>query len=165
MEMIIPFKGKVKFPITIDPSVWIFDDRRIDLTTYFETEEPEINAEEEYVKATSKHWEREIREGAVFPPTLKSERKFEKEKVLTGTFGIPLEPFLKNAEPLSGASKLIIETKEEAIEFPLEKTKDMILAFSKEGKPLKEDGPVHILFKDGSNRTAPIKFVQAFKVD
>ena len=38
MSTIMPFKGKVKFPITLDAGVWIFDDRRIDLNTYF-TEE------------------------------------------------------------------------------------------------------------------------------
>lgn len=37
--------------------------------------------------------ERQIREGAVSPPTLKSEKKYEKEKLLDGTFGIKLEPF------------------------------------------------------------------------
>ena len=35
MESIIPIKGKVKYKLTLDPSVWIFDDRRIDLKTYF----------------------------------------------------------------------------------------------------------------------------------
>ncbi|NNU94980.1 peptidyl-prolyl cis-trans isomerase, partial [Geobacillus sp. NFOSA3] len=31
MNTIIPFKGKVKYPVTMDAGVWIFDDRRIDL--------------------------------------------------------------------------------------------------------------------------------------
>lgn len=90
MENIIAFKGNVKYQITLDPGVWIFDDRRVDLTTYFTQEDIRKNELEEYTKAVSKHWDREIMEGAVFPPTLKTEKKFEKEKVLTGTFGIPL---------------------------------------------------------------------------
>ena len=36
MEKIVHIKGKVKFPITLDPSVWIFDDRKFDLDTYFD---------------------------------------------------------------------------------------------------------------------------------
>ena len=35
MEFIIPIKGAVKFNLTLDPTVWIFDDRRIDLKTFF----------------------------------------------------------------------------------------------------------------------------------
>ena len=108
MEKIILFSGKVKYPITLDPGVWIFDDRRVDLTTYFNKEEEKKDELEEYTKEISKHWDREIMEGAIFPPTLKTEKKFEKEKVLTGTFGIPFKPFLKNAEPESHASTVII---------------------------------------------------------
>ena len=33
----------------------------------------------------------------------------------------------------------------------------MILCFSNNGKPLKEDGPVHVYFGDGSNKQNPIK--------
>lgn len=36
MGNIIQIKGSVKYSITLDPSVWIFDDRKIDLNTYFE---------------------------------------------------------------------------------------------------------------------------------
>lgn len=165
MNTIMSIKGKVKFPITLDSGVWIFDDRRIDLNTYFDTEEDsQALKDEEYTKNVSKFWDKEIREGAVFPPTIKSERKYEKEKVLTGTFAIPFEPFLKNAEPEPGAESLIIETDDEEITLPLERAEEIILAFSKEGKPLREDGPVHVLFKDGSNRDNPIRKVTAFRI-
>lgn len=163
--MIIPFKGKVKFPITLDPGVWIFDDRKVDLNTYFESEKIEVNNEEEYTKKVGEIFDREIKEGSVAPPTLKTERKFLKERILTGTFGIKLEPFLKNAEPIDNTTSLFIETTEKEIEIPINKAYDLILAFSKDGKPLKEDGPVHILFEDGSNRENPIKNVRAFRVE
>jgi len=165
MSDILSFKGKVKFPITIDPSVWIFDDRRIDLTTYFDKREMNGNDVEEYTKAVSKHWDREIMEGAVFPPTLKTEKKFEKEKVLTGTFGIPLAPFIKNAEPVEGARTLVIETDENDIPIPITKAEEFILQFSKEGKPLRDDGPVYVLYGDGSNVNNPIKNVRAFRIE
>ncbi|CAM4045615.1 molybdopterin-binding protein [Lederbergia lenta] len=164
MNSIIPFKGKVNFPITLDAGVWIFDDRRIDLNTYF-TDASEEETEEEEFTVVSKHWDRVIKEGATAPPTLKSERQFEKVKILTGTFGIILEPFLKNAEPTEDALSLIIETADGDYSVPLAEAYQLILAFSKDGKPLREDGPVHILFPDGSNQENPIKNVKAFRVD
>ena len=94
MSTIMPFKGKVKFPITLDAGVWIFDDRRIDLNTYFTDEKSNLNEDETFT-VVSKHWSRVINEGSVAPPTLRSERQFEKVKLLTGTFGILLEPFFK----------------------------------------------------------------------
>ncbi len=43
-----------------------------------------------------------------------------------------------------------IETVDTTITLPLETVNKAILGFSKEGKPLKEDGPVHLYFNDGS---------------
>ncbi|MBM7647261.1 hypothetical protein JOC78_000182 [Bacillus ectoiniformans] len=166
MENIIPFKGKVKFPITLDPGVWIFDDRRIDLNTYFtETREIEMSEEEKYTKEVSRFWDKEIREGAVLPPTIKSEKKYEKQKVLTGSFAVPFEPFLKNAEPDQEATQLIIETDSDEVVLPIENAPNLILAFSKDGKPLRDNGPVHILFTDGTNQNDPIKGVKAFRIE
>ncbi|MDR6124326.1 hypothetical protein QFZ87_003923 [Bacillus sp. SLBN-46] len=164
MENIIMITGKVKYTITLDPGVWIFDDRRIDLTTYFLTNTKNSDSLEEYTKAVSKHWDREIMEGAIYPPTLKSEKKFEKEKVLTGTFGIPLKPFLLNAEPNSDAKTLVIHSKDEKYEFSLEDAYDLIVGFSYEGKPLSSDGPIHIYLNDGSNQDNPIKHVTGFTI-
>ncbi len=95
MESIIPIKGNVQHTITLDPTVWIFDDRRIDLETFFTSSYVEKDELEEYKKEMGKHWSREIMEGATFPPTLKSERKFEKTQMLTGSFGISLTISLK----------------------------------------------------------------------
>ncbi|MBG9450144.1 hypothetical protein ABE67_12605 [Cytobacillus firmus] len=165
MENIIAFKGNIKYQITLDPGVWIFDDRRVDLTTYFMHENIRKNELEEYTKAVSKHWDREIMEGAVFPPTLKTEKKFEKEKVLTGTFGIAFKPFLMNAEPDESAEIVVIESEDGETSLTLSEAEELILGFSKDGKPLKEDGPVHAYLGDGSNYNSPIKRVKAFRVE
>jgi hypothetical protein len=162
MENIIVLSGKVKYTITLDPTVWIFDDRKVDLTTYFSTSFENKNELEEYTKSVSKHWDREIMEGAVYPPTLKTEKKYEKEKVLTGSFGIPILPFLKNAELVEDAVALTIKTTASEHEISLDKAKDLILGFSDGGKPLSEDGPVHVYFGDGSNLLDPIKNVREF---
>ncbi|MGG3466528.1 peptidyl-prolyl cis-trans isomerase [Neobacillus pocheonensis] len=164
MENILIISGSVKYTITLDPGVWIFDDRRIDLTTYFSTDKEKIDSLEEYTKAVSKHWDREIMEGAIYPPTLKSEKKFEKEKVMTGTFGIPFQPFLKNAEPADDSRFLVVKCVNKNYEVPIEKAYDLILGFSQNGKPLSSDGPVHIYFGDGTNQLNPIKNVIGFLV-
>ncbi|MDQ0972833.1 hypothetical protein QFZ31_002711 [Neobacillus niacini] len=162
MENILILSGKVKYTITLDPTVWIFDDRKVDLTTYFSTPSNPSNDLEEYTKSVSKHWDREIIEGAVYPPTLKTEKKYEKEKVLTGSFGIRFQPFLDNAEPKDNATTLIIKTTTSEHEISLDRAKELILGFSEVGKPLSKDGPVHVYFGDGSNQQHPIKNVREF---
>lgn len=160
MNSIIMLKGKVNFQITLDPGVWIFDDRKVDLTTYFVQEQETRDELEEYTKSVSKHWEREIREGAIYPPTLKTERTYEKQKVLNGTFGIPLKPFLENAVIQNDATAVQFVTDAETITVPIEEANEVILGFSKKGKPLKEDGPVHVYYGNGSNASDPIKNVK-----
>jgi hypothetical protein len=162
MENIIIISGKVKYTITLDPGVWIFDDRRVDLTTYSSTKKENYNSLEEYTKNVSRHWDREIMEGAIHPPTLKSEKKFEKEKVLTGSFGIPLKPFLLNSEPVSDAALFVIQSTDGEYEYPLETAYEFILGFSNTGKPLTLDGPIHVYLGDGSNQENPIKNVKGF---
>jgi len=160
MNSIIIIKGKVNYQITLDPGVWIFDDRKVDLTTYFHTEQESKDELEEYTKAVSKHWEREIREGAIYPPTLKTERTYEREKILNGTFGIPFKPFLQNAEFHDDAKEVQFITKDQKYIVPLEDASEMILGFSKKGKPLKEDGPIHVYYGNGSNIDSPITHVK-----
>ncbi len=166
MESIIPIKGNVRHVITLDPTVWIFDDRRVDLKTYFTESHVEKDELEDYKREMGKHWSREIMEGATFPPTLETEKKFEKRKVLTGTYGIQLRHFLKNAEPAENAQTVAFETSDgDSHSFPITKADDIIFKFSDEGKPLLEGGPVHIIFKDGSNNANPIRNVIAIRVD
>ncbi|MGI2327331.1 peptidyl-prolyl cis-trans isomerase [Planococcus sp. YIM B11945] len=168
MEFIIPFKGEVKFKITLDPTVWIFDDRKIDLDTYFTEEKVQRDELEEYKRGMGEHWSREIMEGATVPPTLNSEKTYnrkEKNKMMVGTFGMVFKPFLENAEPSDQASTVVVETAHGEHAFPLEQAKELIFKFSQEGKPLKEDGPVHILLPDGSNQANPITDVTAIRVE
>jgi len=164
MSEILFINGKVRFPITIDPTVWIFDDRKLDLTTYFDETREESSELETYLKHTSEHWDREIRDGAAFPPIQQSVKKYKKEQLINGTFGILLQPFLKNAEILEGATQVEIETTDNSITLPLETANQAILGFSKEGKPLREDGPVHLYFHDGSNRQNPIRNIRKFTI-
>ncbi|MFX3624329.1 MAG: peptidyl-prolyl cis-trans isomerase [Ectobacillus sp.] len=164
MHDILFINGKVNYSITLDPSVWIFDDRKVDLTTYFQENNRQEDDLEQYTKNISAHWDREIREGAVYPPVNKSISKFEKEKIITGTFGMPLWPFIQNAEAKQDASGVEIHTETNVFTISLEQAKQAILGFSKDGRPLKEDGPVHFYFGDGSNMDDPIKCVRQFTI-
>lgn len=161
IETIIPIKGAVKFELTLDPTVWIFDDRKLDLNTYFVTEKVAVD-DEKYLRDMGAHWSREIMEGAVFPPTLKTERKFDRKGMMTGTFGMEIKPFLNNAGINTEASEVVFEcTTGEEFVFPIQQAENFIFKFSQDGKPLLEDGPVHVLFEDGSNVENPIKNVRA----
>jgi len=166
MERIIPIKGEVAYKITLDPSVWIFDDRRIDLDTFFTDLHIEKDELAEYTKSMSAHWSREIMEGATYPPTIKTEKKYEKTKMLTGTFGIYLKHFLKNAEVNEHATSIVLETTTgEEHRFSLAEAEMIIFKFSQEGKQLIDDGPVYVLLEDGSNLNNPIKHVNAVRVE
>jgi hypothetical protein len=148
---IIILKGKVSYPITLDPSVWIFDDRKVERQTL-----KSQNDESDSKELTARQWSREISEGNVSPPTLKSERKYERERILTGSFAIHLSHFLKNAEPLSEACELAVITQKGEVIVPLTEAYSYLLAFSKDGKPLKDDGPVHLLKSDGTTEATHV---------
>ncbi|MDS9470454.1 peptidyl-prolyl cis-trans isomerase [Sporosarcina pasteurii] len=160
MKTVIQITGNVRHSITLDPGIWIFDDRRIDLDSFFTQDYVEKDELEEYKKAIGKHWSREIMEGATFPPTLETERQFEESKDITGTYGIYLHHFLKNAEPSKDATTITFITEaNEDISYPIQMADEIILKYSIDGKPIREDGPVHVLLKDGSNQDQPIKNV------
>lgn len=165
MQTVIQIKGKVQHAITLDPSIWIFDDRRIDLETFFTKDYIEKDELEEYKKNIGKHWSREIMEGATFPPTLETEKAFETSKEITGTYGIYLNHFLKNAIPTEEASTITFEAGNgETFSYSLEQLDEFILKYSIDGQPIREQGPVHILLKDGSNIDQPIKNIIAIKI-
>ena len=112
---------KVKYQITFDPSVWIFDDRKLDLKTYFTSETRRRIEDLKYLFKMGQHWSREIMEGATFPPTLKTERKFDRKGMKTGTFGMEIKYFLNNAEIEEDATKVVFECKDgEEHAFPIE---------------------------------------------
>ena len=166
METIITIKGNVKHTITLDPTVWIFDDRKVDLNTFFTEEHVERDEDEEYKRSMGKHWSREIMEGATFPPTLKTEKKFDRQKMVTGTFGISLDHFVKNAIPAEDAKTISFLTMDGAKEsFPVSEVGNFLFKFSQDGKPLTEDGPAHLLFKDGSNLEQPLRKITDIVID
>ncbi len=71
----IQIKGAVKFPITLDSTTWIFDDRKVSIEDLekgvFDGSKP-IDFEDNH------EWNRAILEGQTNPPTLNSEIKYKK---------------------------------------------------------------------------------------
>ncbi|HEX7066216.1 MAG TPA: peptidyl-prolyl cis-trans isomerase [Bacillales bacterium] len=127
---IILLTGNLDYTITLDPSAWLFDDRKFDLNQYFKEPHDLDN-----------------------PP-----RKYKKRELLKEdyTFGVPLKPFLENASPKPEAEKLVIETKNGEHEMSIKEAKNAVLGFSKNGKFLNEDGPAHLYYGNGSNQDNPI---------
>ena len=70
----IQIKGAVNFPISLDSTTWIFDDRKVTIDDLergvFDGTRP-INFDD------NKEWNRAILEGQTNPPTLDSEIKYK----------------------------------------------------------------------------------------
>ncbi|WP_050614649.1 hypothetical protein [Bacillus testis] len=163
MESIVPIKGKVRFAITLDPSVWIFDDRKKKMDDFFKEDAKADDEMETYTKEVSKHWDKEMTEGAQLPETQKKpKRKYNKQEMRTESYGIYFHDFLKNSEPESDAVEVIVECENSEHRFSMEQAEKLILCFSDKGKALKEDGPVHIYY--GSTPEEKITHVRAFRV-
>ncbi|MDV2685285.1 peptidyl-prolyl cis-trans isomerase [Alkalihalophilus lindianensis] len=162
-EFVFFIEGKVDHPLTIDPSVWIFDERKVDLTTYFSEERTFEDQDEAYTKAISEQWDKEIIEGSTPPRPDSNDNKinYNKKELTTGSFGMPLAPFIKNVKPKEEVSEVIIEQLNgEELTITYEEAVEMIVGFSQEGRPLKETGPIHLYFGDGSNQASPITHVK-----
>ncbi|NGQ94772.1 hypothetical protein G3578_06185 [Brevibacillus sp. SYP-B805] len=164
MADVIVLKGAVTYPITIDPSVWIFDNRKIDLAAYTGDEVEDQAEPSAYVKGTGAQWDKELREGAALPSEKRS--LVEERKALEGDFGMKLAPFIENAQPLPEATSIRIHREHgEPVLLPLAEAKRAILQFAKDGKPIREGGPVlFYLPEDWKAKKAPIDHIVAFEV-
>lgn len=165
--MIIQIKGKVKFPITLDPSVWIFDDRKIILEEAFSNGPKNEQPEEDPIEKQDRILNQELYtpEKSYKPPVNKSLAKFRKDQVLENSYVMPIADFVKNAEIEEGASRAILKTNGDDIVISTEQLESAYLHFSDRGKPLKDDGPVHLYFGDSSNKDNPIKGVKEIIID
>lgn len=164
MADVITVNGNVKFSITLDPSVWIFDDRKFKLEDFFASigEEKEKEQDESLMKI-GQQWDRELTHGVA--PTKQSEKLFVEKKKIVGDYGMYLGPFLKNAEPEENASTLVCRLEnEDEFSLPLQEAYEAVLCFAIDGKPIRENGPVHLYFGDGRNIGEPIQGITGFTV-
>lgn len=163
--MIVQVKGNVKFPITLDPTVWIFDDRKILLEEAFIVRKEEEDKDAD-AKKTAEMFDQEVYfETKINPPVRNSIKRFDKNKVLSESYVMPLKPFLTGAEINEDAKTARLVTDDEDIVISIEQLMNAYARFSNKGKPLKEDGPIHIYFGDGLNQDQPFKCVKQIIIE
>lgn len=139
MQEIIFLTGNLDYNITLDPSSWLFDDRKVDLDTYFDQPQNEQTQ-----------------------PKIKNQDLRKNDHY---SLGVPFQPYLHNAAPRPKAHTLMIETRnQETYNIPLEQARTAILAFTKDGKFLNDDGPAHFYYGDGSNQNHPITHIAKLTV-
>lgn len=158
--MIIQLTGNVNYSITLDPTVWIFDDRKIILEEAFSDQKNDNNTEVDELEIAANRWSQEVYQQRVRPPVNKSITKFEREKILKNSYVMPIYEFLSHAEVKPGATDVTLVTVSKKIDITLPELEDSYLLFAVKGKPVKNDGPVHLYFKDGSNQDQPITGIQ-----
>lgn len=159
--MIVPILGNVNYPITLDPTVWIFDDRKVLLEEAFNAkEEEEIINNDEALRKTAENFDRELDQDFIRPPVNKSINRFEREKILVNSYVMPIKEFLSHAEVKKTAIDVTLVTDHKEIKISLGNLENSLLLFSIKGQPLLEDGPVHLYYQDGSNKENPIKNVK-----
>ncbi|MEQ6376178.1 hypothetical protein RZN25_04990 [Bacillaceae bacterium S4-13-56] len=157
MNGIIQIKGKVKYPITLDPSVWIFDDRKVQWEQAFQSLQKDD--EDQTAKNYAKQFSQALYQQKLDPPVNRSLTNFEKKQSLEESFVIPIKPFLTNAQP-EESKEALLDTTSGKITIPYSRLVDSFLLFAVKGKPITDEGPVHLYFGDKSNYDTPIKGIQ-----
>ncbi|MGP4040431.1 hypothetical protein ACTWP4_11160 [Gracilibacillus sp. D59] len=149
--MIIQIKGNVKYPITLDPSVWIFDDRKIKLEEAFT---PSTVPNEDVIESNSKLNK---------PPVNHSIKKYNKKELLEHSYLMPIKEFIETAEVDENASVAILKTEDNEHTLSIDELLASLLLFSIDGKQIKEHGPAYLYFGDGSNQDDPIMGIIAIE--
>ncbi|ALX47351.1 hypothetical protein [Lentibacillus amyloliquefaciens] len=162
--MILPITGKVAYAITLDPTVWIFDKRKILLEEAFNAKSQKVDEEDE-VKKASERWDRAVNTEKQKQSVNKNITKAEGKKFLENSYVMPIKEFLTNTSVKEDAQNAILETANGEETIPLKTLENSLLLFALDGKPLKEDGPVHLFYNDGSNRDNPIKSIKKIIID
>lgn len=161
--MILPLTGNVTYSITLDPTVWIFDDRKVLLEDAFVSSTADEKAENEADKAAER-WNRALHQ-QFKPPVNKSISRLEGKEILKNSYVMPIYDFINHAQIKKTASNATLVTNSGNISVSLDELKSCYLLFAIDGKPLKEDGPVHFFYRDGSNKDNPIKEVQKITIN
>lgn len=162
--MIVTIVGKVKYSITLDPTVWIFDSRKVPLDEAFKEKKAEKQQEKSEAEKAMERWNREVYQQK-YPNINDNVEKNLSKEVLKNSYVMPLKDFIQNAEITEDAAAAYLLTKDEhKTKITLKALKEGYLLFAKDGKPLREDGPVHFYYGDGSNKDEPIKNINKIMI-
>ena len=138
--MIFPLDGAVRHSLTIDPTVWIFDDRKRNIE---ELDATTTNDNEAYYAKMGKAWDDGLSQGTKVDHN-KPMTRADKDAALRDSFAMPFEPFLQNAEPDEMATHVRFYG-DTVLTLPLSEVSNLFLQFSRDGKVL-ADGPVYVLY-------------------
>ncbi|MRH41903.1 hypothetical protein GH741_04345 [Aquibacillus halophilus] len=163
--MIVQLTGAVRYSITLDPTVWIFDDRKIIFDEAFNKKSQTKEIEVDELKNASERFNRELNLERIKPPVNKSISKYEREKILKNTYVMPIKDFLTTSEIKKEATQARILTTNGDIILSLDSLTNSLLLFAIEGKPVSVEGPVHLYFGDGSNKDNPIKGINKIAIE
>lgn len=163
--MIVQIVGNVKFPITLDPGVWIFDDRKIPLDEAFTMKTKK--KKKESAQKTAEMFDQEIHfQTKIKPPVRESIKRFDRNKMLSESYVMPLKTFIENVEINKDAtSARLIRKDDDDIVITIDQLMNSYALFSKKGKPLNDSGPLHLYFGDGSNKTSPFTKVKQIVIE
>src|SRR5699024_11678665 len=95
---------------TLDPSVWIFDDRKILFEDAFQTKTSNDNETSSDIERAAMRWNRAVYPDHIKPPVNRSISRMEGKEILKNSYVIPLRDFIENADIKSGSANAILET-------------------------------------------------------
>lgn len=160
--MVIQILGDIKFQITLDPSTWIFDDRKITLEDALEAS----HDDEGISFSDNTEWNRQIIEGSSKPPTLKSEKKYKNSQLLEETFIIKLDTFLEYTEPERGEDAMITYTHDEGTTIlPYNERSRHYAQFSKDGKRMYDDNMIDLVIISDNNIETRLQHVTGISIN
>src|SRR5699024_6038940 len=107
-RMIVQITGNVKYSITLDPNVWIFDDRKILFEDAFANSH--FNHDKTNLNKVADRWRQEVFQQKGKPPVNKTINRFQKEKVLNHSYVMPIKEFLSHAEVNPDATDATLQT-------------------------------------------------------
>src|SRR5699024_2587237 len=112
------------------------------------------------LKKAVERWNKEVSQKNYISTTNHCIGRIERKEILKRSYDMPIKPYIENAKPKSNTKHAIVINRFGNETIAHERLKNSCLLLSKEGKPLKEDGPVHLYDRDGSNQNNPIKGIQ-----
>src|SRR5690625_1198210 len=86
-------------------------------------------------------------------------------KILNNSYVMPIKDFINHAEVNKDAVRAILKTDQDDIVITVEQLKNAYLLFALNGKPLTENGPVHLYFGDGSNKDNPFQNIKQIMIE
>src|SRR5699024_9547190 len=105
-------------------------------------------------------------QNSIKPPVDKSLIREDRENTLKHTFVMPIKAFLdtQKIDATAPAAILLIPGDDDCI-ITVDQLYNASLLFAIDGKPIRENGPVHLYFGDSSNQDSPIKGIKQIAIE